>query len=228
MIFNAPTAMPALALLAVSALAGCMASETTDLPLAYSTPPPVASDPRYDTLFDGGETISRIPEELLKPENRRQEIDYSGSEEPGTIVIDPDAQYLYLVQEGGRALRYRVGVGKAGYAFEGEATVARKADWPRWTPTRGMIEREPDRYGPHSDGVEGGVKNPLGARALYLYKNGKDTLYRIHGTNDPSSIGRSVSAGCIRMYNQDVIDLESRVPKGSRVVVKPSANGVAA
>lgn len=219
-------ARPALALLAAGVLAGCMTSEPAPLPLAYTTPPPVASDPRYDTVFDDGETIPRLPENLLTKENTRREVEYHGTEEPGTIVVDPGAHYLYLVGENGRAHRYRVGVGKAGYAFQGEATVARKAEWPRWTPTGSMIEREPDRYGPHAGGVAGGIANPLGARALYLYKNGKDTLYRIHGTNDPASIGHSVSAGCIRMYNQDVIDLEARVPVGSRVVVRSSADGV--
>lgn len=222
MTFNASRARPLLALLAASALAGCMASDPAPLPLAYATPPPVASDPRYDTLFDGGQTIPRIAETYLTPENTRQLVDFDGPEKPGTLVVDPAAHYLYLVLEDGKALRYRVGVGEAGYGFEGEATVAYKADWPRWTPTQNMLEREPERYGPHAGGVEGGIGNPLGARALYLFKDGKDTLYRIHGTNEPASIGNSVSAGCIRMFNQDVIDLERRVPAGARVVVRAS------
>ena len=121
-------------------------------------------------------------------------------------------------------MRYRVGVGKAGYAFTGQATVARKADWPGWTPTPDMLRREPQRFGPYATGLAGGVGNPLGARALYLYKNGRDTYYRIHGTNDPASIGHSVSSGCIRMFNQDVVDLESRVQTGAEVIVRPSGN----
>lgn len=212
-----------MAISALVILSGCSAfqSEPVTPPIAYAAPAP--TDPRYDALFDDGRTIPAIPAQFTSEENTRQLVAFNGPEEPGTIVVDPAAHFLYLVMEDGMAMRYRVGVGKAGYAFQGEATVARKADWPRWTPTQSMIEREPDRYGPHADGVEGGLGNPLGARALYLYKGGKDTLYRIHGTNDPSSIGNSVSAGCIRMFNQDVIDLERRVPKGSRVVVRESA-----
>jgi len=137
----------------------------------------------------------------------------------GTIVVDPRRHYLYLAIGRGRTIRYGVGVGKAGRAFRGSARVGRKAKWPRWTPTRNMIRREPEKYERFADGVPGGPGNPLGARALYLYRNGRDTLYRIHGTNNPSSIGRSVSNGCIRMLNSHVADLYRRVPIGARVVV---------
>jgi len=146
-------------------------------------------------------------------------VDYQTKEPPGTIVVDPHARFLYLVMENGKAMRYGVGVAKAGLEFVGEADIARKAQWPGWTPTQDMIKRDPERYEPLAKGLPGGLKNPLGARALYLYKGGQDTLYRIHGTNEPWSIGKSVSSGCIRMLNQDIIDLHSRVPKGSRVVV---------
>jgi lipoprotein-anchoring transpeptidase ErfK/SrfK len=120
--------------------------------------------------------------------------------------------------ENGKAVRYGVGVGKAGLEFRGTATIQDKKEWPHWTPTQDMMRREPARYQPWAKGMDGGAKNPLGARALYLFKDGKDTLYRIHGTTEPSSIGKAVSSGCIRMLNQDVIDLYNRVPKGAKVV----------
>lgn len=138
---------------------------------------------------------------------------------PGTIVVDPRSRFLYLVQRGGYARRYGIGVGRAGLAFRGTGTIRRKAKWPRWTPTKNMIRREPDKYLRYANGVAGGPGNPLGSRALYLYRNGRDTLYRIHGTTQPSSIGRAVSSGCIRMLNEHVADLYARVPIGTKVVV---------
>lgn len=209
----------------VGIFAGCSTFKSASVPMAFAAPAP--SDPRYDAFFDDGRTIPPIPTKYTTEQNTRRLVSFDGPEEPGTVVVDPSAHFLYLVLEDNKAMRYRVGVGKAGYVFQGEATIARKADWPRWTPTKNMLEREPERYGPHAGGLEGGLGNPLGARALYLYKGGKDTLFRIHGTNDPSSIGKSVSAGCIRMFNQDVIDLEKRVPRGSRVVVRESGSPVA-
>ena len=137
----------------------------------------------------------------------------------GTIVVDPKNHFLYLVERWGKARRYGVGVGKAGLAFKGSAEIKRKAEWPSWTPTANMIKREPQKYKRYAKGVPGGPDNPLGARALYLYKGGRDTYYRIHGTTQPNSIGRSVSNGCIRMINDHVIDLYNRVPIGTKVVV---------
>ncbi len=210
-------------ILASLALAGCSAVRPYGrTALGYAPLGP--SDKRYAAFEDGGHAVPAIPENYLGRNMTRTEIAYSGPEKPGTIVVDPSAHYLYLVMQAGRAMRYRVGVGKAGYAFTGRATVARKADWPGWTPTPDMLRREPQRFGPYATGLAGGVGNPLGARALYLYRNGRDTYYRIHGTNDPASIGHSVSSGCIRMFNQDVVDLESRVPTGATVVVKPSGS----
>ncbi len=139
--------------------------------------------------------------------------------EPGTIVIDPRKRFLYLVEKRGFARRYGVGVGRAGLALRGQAIVGRKAKWPSWTPTKNMIRRQPRKYARFARGVPGGPSNPLGARALYLYRAGKDTMYRIHGTNQPSSIGRAVSNGCIRMLNAHVKDLFRRVPVGTNVVV---------
>ena len=147
-----------------------------------------------------------------------QRVRFSGYKR-GTIVVDPRNHYLYLVEGRGRARRYGVGVGKAGLAFKGSAVIRRKAEWPRWTPTQSMIKREPHKFAKYADGVPGGPGNPLGARALYLYKGKRDTLFRIHGTTQPSSIGRSVSNGCIRMLNSHVKDLYSRVPLGARVIV---------
>jgi lipoprotein-anchoring transpeptidase ErfK/SrfK len=155
----------------------------------------------------------------MDPKNVRQIVNYRTPYPPGTIVVDPHARFLYLVMENNKAMRYGVGVAKAGLEFEGEAVIERKGRWPGWVPTPDMIRREPARYGPLAKGMPGGINNPLGARALYLYKNGEDTLYRIHGTNEAWSIGKSVSSGCIRLLNQDIIDLHSRVPEGSKVVV---------
>jgi len=155
----------------------------------------------------------------INPRYLPQRVSFKGRYKPGTVVVDPRNHFLYLVERGGKARRYGVGVGRAGLAFRGSATIARKAKWPRWTPTRNMIRREPHKYARYANGVAGGPNNPLGARALYLYKGGRDTFYRIHGTTQPSSIGRSVSNGCIRMINDHVIDLYNRVPTGARVVV---------
>jgi lipoprotein-anchoring transpeptidase ErfK/SrfK len=162
-----------------------------------------------------GIDIRKIPQQFW-----RQDVDYAGGEKPGTIVVNTTERFLYLVQPGGRAIRYGVGVGREeGLNFRGSAVIARKAEWPRWTPTANMIKTQPERYGPVAAGMEGGLKNPLGPRALYLYRNGKDTHFRLHGTLEPYTIGQSVSSGCIRLINQDIIDLYSRVPTGTRVIV---------
>jgi lipoprotein-anchoring transpeptidase ErfK/SrfK len=180
-------------------------------------------DPRvaamYSSLPDERFPVPAIDVSQIEPRFLRQQVEYAGSERVGEIVVDPVRRFLYLVQENDRAMRYGVGVGQEGLEFQGVATIARKAQWPRWTPTANMIRRDPERNAPYAGGMPGGLDNPLGARALYLYQNGRDTLYRIHGTNEPWSIGRSVSSGCIRMFNQDVIDLHRRVPTGTRVTV---------
>jgi len=174
----------------------------------------------YGTIYDGGYTVPAMDLRRVDPQWWRQEVAYVTNERPGTIVIDTPAHFLYLVMEGGRALRYGVGVGKdESLVFRGEASIGRKAEWPRWTPTSSMISREPDRYGPYAGGMEGGPTNPLGPRALYLYRGGRDTLFRLHGTTEPYTIGTNVSSGCVRLMNQDIIDLYARVPTGTRVVV---------
>nr|WP_299639698.1 L,D-transpeptidase [Devosia sp.] len=162
-----------------------------------------------------GVDIRRIPQKFW-----RQEVDYSGKEKPGTIVVNTTERFLYLVEPGGRAMRFGVGVGREeGLNFRGSAVIARKAEWPRWTPTANMVKTQPERYGPVAAGLEPGLKNPLGPRALYLYRNGQDTHFRLHGTLEPYTIGQSVSSGCIRLINQDIIDLYSRVSTGTRVIV---------
>ena len=164
----------------------------------------------------------------IEPQYYRQEVAYASYEPAGSLIVDTDQRFLYLILGGGRALRYGVGVGKAGLEFEGVGTVQYKRAWPRWTPTQDMIRREPERYGPLAGGMEPGPTNPLGARALYLFKDGKDTLYRIHGTNEDWSIGRAISSGCIRLLNQDIIDLHRRVQNGTRVTVLQGTGQAAA
>ncbi|MCV6547318.1 MAG: L,D-transpeptidase [Cohaesibacter sp.] len=141
-------------------------------------------------------------------------------EKPGTLVVDTPNKYLYWVMEGGMAMRYGIGVGRQGFSWAGRATIAWKRAWPTWTPPSEMIARQPELE-KWRKGMPPGLGNPLGARALYIFQNGKDTLYRLHGTNQPRSIGKSVSSGCIRLLNQDVIDLYNRVPNKSRIVVIP-------
>jgi lipoprotein-anchoring transpeptidase ErfK/SrfK len=154
----------------------------------------------------------------VKPELRRQEVTYDTRHPAGTVVVDTPARRLYYVLGDGRAMRYGVGVGRQGLALKGDAYIGRKAEWPSWTPTANMMRRDP-RNLKYAGGMEGGPNNPLGARALYLYRGGNDTMFRLHGTNQPQSIGHAMSSGCIRMLNHDIIDLYSRVPVGSRVVV---------
>lgn len=177
----------------------------------------------YGAVNDRGNHIAALDLSKIAERNFRKKVDYNTAYPVGTIIVDPYSRYLYLVESGGKAMRYSVGVGRAGMTFSGEADVAYKAQWPRWTPTQNMIKRNPEHYAKHANGLEGGIRNPLGARALYLYRDGKDTLYRIHGTNEPSSIGKAASSGCIRLFNQDIIDLHSRVSSGSRVVVLSKA-----
>jgi lipoprotein-anchoring transpeptidase ErfK/SrfK len=145
-------------------------------------------------------------------------VEYTGRQWPGTVIVDTPNRQLYLVLQGGKAMRWGCAVGKDGFRWAGLADVGRKVMWPRWTPPKEMIARSPEKA-KWANGMPGGPENPLGARALYLFQNGNDTLYRIHGTTDPMSIGHNASSGCIRMINQDVVELYRRVPIGTRVVV---------
>lgn len=186
--------------------AGCAVTEYRSDQLNYAAVP-------HDRF-----PLAALSPEKIKPELRRREVAYDGNYKPGTVVVDTPARRLYYVMGEGRAMRYGIGVGRAGLALRGGATVGRKGEWPNWTPTDNMIRRDP-RNRRYAGGLPGGLSNPLGARALYLYRNGRDTMFRIHGTNQPNSIGQAVSSGCVRMLNHDVVDLYERVPVGARVVV---------
>ncbi|QLF69756.1 L,D-transpeptidase [Peteryoungia desertarenae] len=182
-------------------------------------------EPLYRTMYglmrDDDRTISPIPLDRVPPNLLRQEVSYQTTEAPGTIVVDTDNRYLYLVQPGGKALRYGVGIGREGFAWSGRGVIERKAKWPHWTPTDDMIARQPELRSVSAarGGLVAGVNNPLGARALYIYQDGKDTLYRVHGTPDWQSVGKSTSSGCVRLFNQDIIDLFDRVPNRTPIVV---------
>jgi lipoprotein-anchoring transpeptidase ErfK/SrfK len=152
---------------------------------------------------------------------RRHIVDYHRKEAPGTIVVDTDARFLYFVQSGGKAIRYGITVGEEALVWSGIAKVGNMTEWPSWTPTAG----EHERLGNIPNFVSGGPHNPMGARALYLFANGKDTLFRIHGTNQPEYIGSAISSGCIRLTNEDVIDLYNRVKVGTPVVVIAPGQG---
>ncbi len=155
--------------------------------------------------------MNKVPEEY-----HRQIVPFTGPEPAGTLVVEAAKRHIYFVLMNGTAVRYGTAVGRQGASWHGTATVGRKVKWPSWTPTANMRKRDP-KLPIHQ---QGGPKNPLGARALYLFKDGKDTLYRIHGTNDPSSIGKSASSGCIRMFNEHIFELFAEVPVGTRVVVR--------
>jgi lipoprotein-anchoring transpeptidase ErfK/SrfK len=154
----------------------------------------------------------------IDPKYNRQRVRYDGTGEPGSIVVDTNEKFLYAVEDGGWATRYGVGVGQAGLSLKGKARIGRKAEWPSWTPTENMMRRKP-RLVQYAGGVPGGPENPLGARALYLYRGNDDTMFRLHGTNEPWSIGRAMSSGCVRLLNDDIIDLYNRTPVGTSVLV---------
>lgn len=174
----------------------------------------------YAEIQDGEFLIPAVDPKYLVGANPRVEVEYTGSESPGSIVVDTFARRLYYVLEDGRAMRYAIAVGREGLTFRGSGVIGRKAEWPNWTPTANMIRTQPETYAEFAAGLPGGLENPLGARALYLFRNGKDTHFRIHGTIDNTSIGRATSAGCIRLFNQDAMDLFDRVKPGARVKVR--------
>jgi lipoprotein-anchoring transpeptidase ErfK/SrfK len=187
------------------ALASCAFGLTAAPAWAYQDP----DDPFELPPFD---------EKKLPKQFRRAVVDYPTRHWPGTVIVNTGNRQLFIVLEGQQALRFGCAVGRDGFRWAGLADVGRKVMWPRWTPPKTMIERSPEKA-KWANGMPGGPDNPLGARALYLFQNGNDTLYRIHGTNEPMSIGKNASSGCIRMLNQDIIELYRRVPIGTRVVV---------
>ncbi|GAB5377674.1 MAG: hypothetical protein AcusKO_41360 [Acuticoccus sp.] len=205
---------------ATAALAGCTTSgggtSLQSLALGYD-PVPQLGTPEQEPFQVPPVDMRKIPAQY-----HRQYVKHSGKYKPGTLVVDTANRHLYLIEKGDTAVRYGIGVGRAGFAWGGAAKVGRKAQWPTWTPPSSMIQRQPELK-KWAGGMEGGPRNPLGARALYLYKGGRDTLYRLHGTNEPFSIGQAMSSGCIRMLNTDVIDLYERVKVGSTVVVSQKA-----
>jgi lipoprotein-anchoring transpeptidase ErfK/SrfK len=203
-----------LGLLAGMPLAACQSMQTARRDA-------VAADADYDrwyigTVKDEPHDYYLVDRKLLKPEYARQTVPYDGGQRPGTIVVDIDDRFLYLVGNDGTALRYGVGVGRQGFSWRGVATVGRKGKWPNWNPTTTMVSLNIASAGTRESGIE----NPLGARALYLYQGNRDTLFRIHGTNEPWSIGEQVSSGCVRMLNEDIADLYERVPVGTTVMVR--------
>jgi lipoprotein-anchoring transpeptidase ErfK/SrfK len=206
-------------------LAACAPRQQQLPPLASMVDP--ATRAMYAAVDDGAFVVPAIPDRYLTPDAVRQEVSFWTDEPPGSIVVDPYSYYLYYVLGDSRAIRYRVGVGEAGRTFAGRATVGFKREWPTWTPTANMISIEPDLYGPWAGGMQPGLENPLGARAMYLYRGGRDSMYRIHGTYAPSSIGNSVSAGCIRMFQPDALALSVGVGVGVRVrVLGPDESGL--
>lgn len=203
--------------LAALSLAGCATSGQTTI--AEETPriPPdilamYAAQPNEQFPLPA----ARI--DVVPPQYWRQVVDDPTGERPGTIVVDTANRFLYLVRDDGKALRYGVGIGRDGFRWSGRAQIAYKKAWPTWTPPAEMIGRQPELE-QYRQGMPPGLGNPLGARALYIFKDGVDTLYRLHGNPDERSIGQAVSSGCVRLMNQDVIDLYERVPAGSPIVV---------
>ncbi|MEM7289973.1 MAG: L,D-transpeptidase [Pseudomonadota bacterium] len=198
-----------LSLLSTAALAGCSISSDPSRKFRSS----------YGAITDGGYKLPRIPLTKVDKQYLRQIVDYPTKYSSGTIVVDVPKRFLYLVQPQGKAIRYGVGVGKQGFAWSGNARIGWKKEWPTWTPPGPMMRRKP-HLRKWAGGMPPGLNNPLGPRALYLTKGGRDTLYRLHGTPEWWTIGTAASSGCIRLMNQDIIDLYDRVKPGAKVVVR--------
>jgi len=205
-------------------LGGCTtALPTAPGPALVAAPRPPPTPLMYAAMPNEQFPIPAVNTARLDRRFWRQEIDYATDERVGTLIVDTPGKYLYHVLRGGRATRYGIGVGREGFAWAGRAIVSYKRIWPRWTPPDSMVERQPELepYSIANGGMGPGLKNPLGARALYIHEGGRDTLYRLHGTPEASSIGQSVSSGCIRLVNQDVAHLYDTVRDGSPIVVIP-------
>ncbi|MCF3642555.1 L,D-transpeptidase [Rhizobium sp. TRM95111] len=214
---------------AAATLSGCASTapswrrtpvpQRVSYPITPATPEELAT--RYGTVEDGGHIIPAIPYQQMDPKFLRQRVNDPTGEAPGTVVVDTPGRFLYVVEPGGTAMRYGVGIGRDGFAWEGQGIIHWRQAWPRWKPPAEMIARQPElaKYSVENGGMEPGVQNPLGARALYIFQDGEDTLYRLHGTPEWASIGKAVSSGCVRLINQDVIDLYSRVPHHAPIVV---------
>jgi lipoprotein-anchoring transpeptidase ErfK/SrfK len=210
--------------LAAVTLSAC----TTTAPRTSYSVRPVPTEPplpdyatMYAPVVDEGYSVPGIPFEQLDRRLLRQIVADPTGEAPGTVVVDTSGHYVYFVRPGGQAIRYGVGLGRAGFEWSGRAVMQWKRKWPKWTPPEEMIQRDPKlrKWSVDNGGMPPGLTNPLGARALYIFQNGEDTLYRLHGSPEWKSIGRSVSSGCVRLMNQDAMDLYDRVPNGSPIVV---------
>ena len=201
------TVFTALAVGLAAALAGC---STDGAATMFSNP--------YSMKRDAGYQIPSIPQSKIPEQYRRKVVTYFSKEAPGTIVIDTGAKHLYYVMGGGKAMRYGIGVGREGFEWKGTSRIALKREWPVWTPPKEMIARKPE-LAKWAGGQPGGLENPLGARALYIFKDGQDTGYRVHGSPEWWSIGQAMSSGCVRLINQDIIDLYSRVNGKTPIVV---------
>ena len=212
--------------LAALALAGCATTESPRLSLAAAREPGKTAVPAdilamYGPLPDEKFPIPAARIGLVDPRYWRQAVDDPTGEAPGTVVVSTAERMLYLVGENGRAMRYGVGIGRQGFAWSGRGVIQWKQAWPKWTPPDEMVKRQPElvKYSGANGGMPGGLNNPLGARALYIFQNGQDTLYRLHGSPEWKSIGKAVSSGCVRMLNQDVIDLYDRVKGKAPILV---------
>lgn len=190
-----------------------------------SDPPLPPPEMMYASVEDEGFVIPAVPFDKIDPQFLRQIVRDPTGEAPGTLVVDTTAHQLFLVRPKGWAIRYGVGLGRAGFEWSGAGVIQWKQKWPKWTPPDEMIARQPEleKFSVRNGGQPGGLKNPLGARAHYIFQNGEDTLYRVHGSPEWKSIGKSVSSGCVRMLNQDVIDLYDRVKNGSPIKVTSAA-----
>ncbi len=210
-------------LAAAVTLAGCSSSSTSTSVPGEKVATNAIFTSEYGPVEDSGYALPAIPINKVNPKFHRQIVDYATAEKPGTIIVNTPNRFLYYVLPGGKAVRYGIGVGKAGFAWQGEAYIAWKQEWPTWHPPEEMAARKPEVARYVKEGMGPGLKNPLGARALYLFnEKGQDTLFRLHGTPEWASIGTAASSGCIRLMNQDIIDLYKRVRpgRGTRVVVQ--------
>jgi lipoprotein-anchoring transpeptidase ErfK/SrfK len=210
------------------ALASCstsMPGRYAPVPVAPRRPiePPTLAELEvmYGPVEDGGFLIPAIPFQEIDPQFYRQRVLDPTGEPAGTVVVDTPKRFLYVIEPGGTAMRYGVGIGREGFAWQGQGIIHWRQAWPRWKPPNEMVARQPElaKYSIENGGMEPGLKNPLGARALYIFQNGQDTLYRLHGSPEWRSIGKAVSSGCVRLMNQDVIDLYSRVKYHAPIVV---------
>lgn len=189
--------------------------------LGYDGLSPSELEARYAAVLDGGHQIPAVPYKKIDRKYYRQRVADPTGEAPGTVVVDTPNRFLYLVEEGGTAMRYGVGIGRIGFAWEGRGIVHWRQPWPRWKPPAEMIARRPELepYSVANGGMAPGIQNPLGARALYIHQNGQDTLYRLHGSPEWWTMGTAASSGCVRLVNQDVIDLYERVPYHAPIIV---------